>query len=64
MEKNKNTMPYGAPDLCSAFYSLLKQVVESCAEINSQWGYANLFGCFEVLVLKKSRQTANFGNFL
>ena len=46
-------MPYGAPDFCSAFYFLLKQIVDSCTEINFLLGYANLFGCFEVLVLKK-----------
>ena len=45
-------MPYGPPDFCSAFYFSLKQIVESCTEINFLQGYNNLFGCFEVLVLK------------
>ena len=35
MEKNEKTMPCGAPDFFSAFYFLLKQIVESCTEINS-----------------------------
>ena len=56
-KKNEKTMPYGEPDFCSAFYFLLKQIVDSCTEINSLWGYANIFGCFEVLALKKMRQT-------
>ena len=44
--------PHGAPDIWSAFYFSLIQIKESCTEINSLWGYANLFGCFEVLVMK------------
>ena len=57
-------MPYGAPDFCSSFYFSLKQIVESCTEINSLQVYNNLFGCLDALVLKYLRQTANFDNFL
>ena len=57
-------MPYGAPDFCSSFYFSLKQIVESCTEINSLQVYNNLFGCLDAFVLKYLRQTANFDNFL
>ena len=59
----KMKIPNLCSDFCSAFNFLLKQIVESCAELNSLWGYANIFGFFEVLVLKKSFQTANFAKF-
>ena len=42
---------WGAWFLPSILFSL-KQIVESCTEINCLWGYANHFWCFEVLVLK------------
>ena len=51
-------MPYGTPDICLTFYFSLKQIVESYTEINSLQLYNNLFGCFEVLVPRKLRQTA------
>ena len=57
-------MLYGAPDICLTSYFLLKQIFESCTEINSLQVYNNLFGRLDVLVLKYLRQTANFDNFL
>ena len=55
--------PYLAGRLISAQHFSLKQIAESCTEINYLWEYDNIFGCFEVFVLKKLRQTDNFANF-
>ena len=63
MTKKWNDHPHGAPDFCSAFYFLVKEIVESCTEINSLWGNANLFGCFEVLVLKNRFKQLTLLNF-
>ena len=54
MKWKKKKRPCLTGRLISAqhFIFLLKQIVDSCTEINSLWRYANLFGCFEVLVLK------------
>ena len=58
------TIPNGRTNFSLSFYFSLKEIKESSTEINSLYGYNDLFGCFEALVLIKMRQTANLDNFL